>query len=71
MATDVKKVLKKGSVYTLFIIWGYSERVGMELTEITEYQMIDTDYKSALTRAKLLYGKKNYLLKTVIENFKP
>lgn len=62
--------LPKGQ-YRVFIIWGYSERLSNgDMTDVTEFQLVDTNYKDALNRAKLLYGKKNYLLKTVVENFK-
>jgi len=58
--------------FLVFIIWGYDELIKStgSVTNYVEFQLIDTNYESALKRAKKIYKKNGYLLKTVIENFK-
>lgn len=58
--------------YLVFVVWGYDEELpNGDVSKLLSFELIDKDYASALKRAKLLYPKKNYLLKSVIEKFKP
>ncbi len=57
--------------YFVFVIQGYDDIVGGDnLTNVVTFEMIATDYKTALDKAKLIHPKKNYRLSMVIEKFK-
>lgn len=56
--------------YLVFIIQGYDVQTPEgQLIGVTEYQMIDTSYESALKKAKTLFEKPFYRLSMVIEKY--
>lgn len=55
------------NTYLVFIIKGYDREEGDTIYGVVEIQVIATDYKEAMIKAKKIFKKPNYKLFTVIE----